>query len=55
MDEEGYGKWWTATAANKECLYTINVTHEGIVLIVSYGSVVNKDDICVRPYMTIKK
>lgn len=55
VDEEGYGKWWTATAANKECLYTINVTHEGIVLIVSYGSVVNKDDICVRPYMTIKK
>ena len=55
VDDNGYGKWWTATSANKENWYTITVTHDGIVLIVSGGEVVNKTDICVRPYMTIKK
>ena len=55
VDEDGYGKWWTATAANKEGWYTIDVTPNGVILVVSGGAVVNKDDICVRPYMTIKK
>lgn len=55
VDENGYGKWWTATSANKENWYTITVTHDGIILVVSGGDAVNKTDICVRPYMTIKK
>lgn len=55
VDDDGYGKWWTATSANKENWYTITVTHNGVVLIVSGGEVVNKTDICVRPYMKIKK
>ena len=55
VDENGYGKWWTATSASKDDWYTITVTNDGIVLIVSGGEVVNRNDICARPYMTIKK
>ena len=54
-DEDGYGKWWTATSASEDNWYTITVTNDGIVLIVSGGEVVNRNDICARPYMTIKK
>lgn len=54
-DEDGYGKWWTATAANKENWYSITVSFEGSITVVTGGEAVNKSDICVRPYMTIKK
>ena len=54
-DAENYGRWWTATSADKDNLYTIVVTEAGIILVESGGEVNNKNDVGVRPFIKVSK
>ena len=47
------GRWWTATAADVDNLYTVVITELGYVLIESGGEVNNKKDVGVRPFIKI--
>lgn len=55
VHDNNYARWWTGTTADTASIYTVVITEKGYVLIESGGEVNTKNDIGVRPFITISK